>query len=85
MSISIVNGYLCTSSCDAAKARIGQDPHPRSAVDQTPNAKPDSTQTPAVVFGGALAGRNAGAPVGAAQNAGAGRGDPPASLVDIRA
>ncbi len=85
MSISIVNGYLCTSSCDAAKARTGQDPHPRSATSQTPNARPDPTRTPAVTFGGSLAGQNAAAPVGSAPPAGGANGYPPSIGLDIRA
>ena len=63
MAITIVNGYLCTSSCDAAKARTGQDPHPQSLTN--PNGKPDGTsgtQSPAVTYGGSLTGKNAVAP-----------------------
>ena len=32
MAISFVNGYVCTSSCDVAKANAnhGKDPHPAS-------------------------------------------------------
>src|SRR5438309_6410073 len=25
--ISIINGYVCTTSCEAAGARLGKDPH----------------------------------------------------------
>ena len=82
MAITIVNGYLCTSSCDAAKARTGQDPHPQSATNQAPNAKPDGTQSPAVTYGGSLTGKNAVAPAGAtAQSAGSGA---PPPTVDIQ-
>jgi hypothetical protein len=28
--ISVVNGFLCTCSCDVAKAKRGVDPHPKS-------------------------------------------------------
>jgi hypothetical protein len=28
MGVSIVNGYVCMSSCDVAKAKKGEDPHP---------------------------------------------------------
>jgi hypothetical protein len=85
VSISIVNGYLCNNSCDAAKARTGQDPHPRSVTNQTPDAKPDAAQTPAVVFGGSLTGQNAVAPVGAPQQTGAANGYPSRAALDIQA
>ena len=86
MSLTIVNGYLCFSSCDAAKAATGQDPHPRS---QQPGAATTPTaggvQNPAVTFGGSLASRNAVAPDVASQQAGATKGYPPANGVDLRA
>jgi hypothetical protein len=84
VSISVVNGYLCTSSCDAAKARTGQDPHPRSTADQTPKPASDPTRSPAVVFGGALADRNAVGPVGTGSAAGASGNNPSAAGLDIR-
>ena len=28
MAVSFVNGFYCESSCDVAKAKKGQDPHP---------------------------------------------------------
>jgi hypothetical protein len=28
MAIAVANGYFCANSCDAAKAKKGQDPHP---------------------------------------------------------
>ncbi len=79
MSVSIVNGYVCYSGCDAAKARTGQDPHPKSDANQqsgttTPTA--GGVQNAAVVFGGSLAGRNAVTPVTASQQAGATSGVP---------
>jgi hypothetical protein len=62
--ISFVNGYLCTSSCDEAKARRGIDPHPKpdptqadGKADKSDRIKPASElRDPAVVFGGSLAG-----------------------------
>lgn len=55
MSMSVVNGYLCMSGCDAAKARQGENPReadPMKADKATPvPGAPD----PAVRFGGALA------------------------------
>ena len=61
MSISIVNGYVCTSSCDVAKAKKGQDPHPAEGPGETPNKSASgeqiggATRDEAVVFGGSLA------------------------------
>jgi hypothetical protein len=57
MAISIVNGFLCFSSCDAAKAASGHNPHPRTDATTdyfqkaTNAARPEE---PAVVLGGAL-------------------------------
>jgi hypothetical protein len=28
MTLSVANGYFCANSCDAAKAKKGEDPHP---------------------------------------------------------
>ena len=62
--VSFVNGYLCTSSCDEAKAKRGVDPHPKADPTQA-DGKPDKSDQIkpasavddlAVVFGGALAG-----------------------------
>jgi len=84
VSISVVNGYLCTSACDAAKARTGQDPHPRSPADPTQNAPSDPTRSPAVVFGGALADRTTIGSAGATSAAGATGNNPGSAGVDIR-
>jgi hypothetical protein len=55
MAISVVNGYFCANSCDAAKAKKGEDPHPSTdpgSVDgDRSSARADD---PAVVFGGSL-------------------------------
>ena len=56
MAISIVNGYFCTSCCDVAKAKKGENPHPSSDpgnVDDK-DRKALRTDDPAVLFGGAL-------------------------------
>jgi hypothetical protein len=53
--ISVVNGYVCTSSCEAASAKQGKDPH-------APPGTPPGTSTkssgfagqPATVLGGVL-------------------------------
>ena len=79
MSVTVVNGYLCTTCSEAAKARSGQNPHAPNPTN--PNGQSDSTQTPAVVFGGSLTGQNAVAPIGAAQPGGPGGSPPP--TVDI--
>src|SRR5258706_3218840 len=71
MGISIVNGYLCTCSCDVAKAKLGQDPHPptqASPVDaqhkrDAAAARPQRDQ-PAVVLGGSLGGTPSGLSAG---------------------
>jgi hypothetical protein len=58
VSLSIVNGYLCFSSCDQAKARQGKDPHPKpDGGDKAGDAtnKPRAPDGPAVLFGGGLA------------------------------
>jgi hypothetical protein len=70
VSISFVNGYLCTSSCDEAKAKRGVDPHPKfdpteadGKADRSDNIRPASQlEDPAVVFGGVLARTFAAAP-----------------------
>jgi len=53
--ISVVNGYVCTSSCDAASARAGKDPN---APPGTPPEQSGKTSgfdgQPATVLGGAL-------------------------------
>ena len=55
MAISVVNGYFCANSCDAAKAKKGEDPHPSTdpgSVDGSNNSS--RADNPAVVFGGSL-------------------------------
>jgi hypothetical protein len=88
VSVSIVNGYVCYSGCDAAKARTGQDPHPKTDSGQ-PGAPTAPTaggvQNPAVTFGGALASRNAVPPPAASPQAGATGGNPSPNLVDLYA
>jgi len=67
MAISFVNGYLCTSCCDVAKAKRGENPHPKTAEDKTGEdgktatkagdaSGADPSRDRAVTFGGALAG-----------------------------
>jgi hypothetical protein len=66
--ISIVNGFICYSSCDAAKAKHGEDPAKKPGqIGDPAKAKPGQSDSmksadnrdAAVTFGGALAGTNA--------------------------
>ncbi|HEX5213530.1 MAG TPA: hypothetical protein VFW22_17525 [Pseudolabrys sp.] len=59
--IAYVNGYVCTTPCEAAAARKGHDPFapPGTPPDQAKNDKtPGIDGQPAVTFGGALANLN---------------------------
>jgi len=54
MAISVVNGYFCANSCDAAKAKKGEDPHPStdpSSVDGNDRSSARADD-PAIMFGG---------------------------------
>lgn len=59
MAISYVNGFLCESSCDIAKAKKGVDPHPKAdalvLADKSKANASASAAEPAVTFGGTLA------------------------------
>ena len=91
--LSFVNGYLCTSSCDEAKAKRGVDPHPKldprqadGKADKTGKIMPASeVEDPAVVFGGVLAGLSASGRgnAAAAQTANSAAPRAPASIVDL--
>jgi hypothetical protein len=71
MSISIVNGFVCSCPCDVAKAKKGEDPHPLTGAAKKEAATNDPAKVdplahdPAVVFGGALANLHAVPPVDA--------------------
>jgi hypothetical protein len=75
MSISIVNGFVCSCPCDVAKAKKGEDPHPltgaakiaaeKEAATNDPAKVDPLAHDPAVVFGGALANLHAVLPVDA--------------------
>ena len=58
MTVSVVNGYACYSSCDVSKAKKGEDPHPSTGsgkVDEESAAsRLGRADQPAVVFGGSL-------------------------------
>jgi hypothetical protein len=52
--ISIVNGYVCTTSCEAASARAGKDPNaPPGSPPGTHKKSPFDNQ-PATILDGAL-------------------------------
>jgi hypothetical protein len=61
--ISFVNGFLCTCSCDVAKAKRGVDPHP--STDAQNPGKPQTKNgvvtddKGAVTYGGSLAAASA--------------------------
>jgi hypothetical protein len=58
MSVSVVNGYLCMSGCDAAKARRGENPRESAnpAIEDSRSGAGDpDRRDPAVRFGGTLA------------------------------
>jgi hypothetical protein len=55
-SPEIVNGYVCWDCADVAKAKKDINPN-SSSLDLSSSAN-GSSQSPAVVFGGALAGAN---------------------------
>ena len=56
--ISVVNGYVCTSSCEAASARAGKDPNAPPGTPPGQSGKTDKTSgldgQPATVLAGAL-------------------------------
>jgi hypothetical protein len=55
--ISVVNGYICCSSCDAAKAKQGKDPNAPPGTPLGVDAKDKASglaSQPATVLGGIL-------------------------------
>ena len=66
MAVSVVNGFVCYSSCDVSKAKQGKDPHPATGPDEVdqegapsslgPSLGPSlgRADQPAVVLGGSL-------------------------------
>jgi hypothetical protein len=56
--ISVVNGYVCTSSCEAANARQGENPTAPSGARSGQSDKTDKTSgfagQPSTLLGGAL-------------------------------
>ena len=73
--IAYVNGYVCTTPCEAAAARKGHDPFAPPGTPPDQSKKNDKTPgidgQPATVFGGALASlgqSNAVTPTGASSS-----------------
>jgi hypothetical protein len=57
MSITIVNGYVCTSGCDEAKAKQGKDPNAPPGTPPDVDSKDKASglaSQPATVLGGIL-------------------------------
>jgi hypothetical protein len=55
MAIAVVSGYFCANSCDAAKAKKGEDPHPSPDPGNAGGSRNSPrADNPAVVFGGSL-------------------------------
>ena len=58
MAVSVVNGFVCYSSCDVSKAKQGKDPHPSTSAGDVDKESAASSlaraDQPAVVFGGSL-------------------------------
>ena len=54
MTISIVNGYVCMSGCDVAKAKKGEDPHPSTQGTKPEGGSQPDDRGPAVLLGGTL-------------------------------
>jgi hypothetical protein len=54
--VSVINGYVCFSSCDAAAARQGKDPaSPPGSISDVSSNKPSSLdRRPATVLDGGL-------------------------------
>jgi len=57
--IAYVNGYVCTTSCEAAAARAGKDPFAPPGTPPGQSGKSSGFDgQPATVFGGSLANLN---------------------------
>ena len=66
MAVSIVNGYVCFSSCDVAAAKQGKDPNaPPGALPGSHDKKINAlSHQPAVILDGALKDLADGGPTG---------------------
>jgi len=54
MTIAVVNGFLCFSSCEAATAAKGQNPRHYAAIADHGSVDVPGRDGPAAIFGGAL-------------------------------
>jgi hypothetical protein len=62
--VSIVNGFVCYSCCDAAKAKRGEDPAKKLGdIEGNQQNRIDGSRDPAVIFAGALKDASDTAPV----------------------
>jgi hypothetical protein len=56
--ITVVNGFFCENGCDVAKAKRGEDPHPKidpqTGQPEKKGALQEAREPEAVTFGGAL-------------------------------
>ncbi len=53
--VAVVNGYVCFTTCDAKKAKQGQDPNAKPGDALDPSKKKNGIDgQPATVLGGAL-------------------------------
>ena len=72
--ISVVNGYLCFSSCDVEKAKQGKNPHAAPGALADPSSKTSKTSgingQPATVLDGALSASAVGAAAGSTSSNG---------------
>jgi hypothetical protein len=55
MSIAMVNGFVCFSGCDAAKARMGEDPRERTNPAEPASAAKERDRSPAAELARAVA------------------------------
>jgi hypothetical protein len=78
--VSVVNGYVCFSGCDEAKARQGKDPDAPPGSPPGTKAEKPFDQQPATVFGGSLKDRLSANPVDPAASDQAPGGPPRASV-----
>jgi hypothetical protein len=88
--LSVVNGYLCYSSCDVKRAAQGKNPHvPDGTTDSAMAGKSDRPSAfagqPATILDGLLKGRAGDNAVGAANPATDSSTDPNRPSVDLLA
>ncbi len=79
--ISIVNGYVCNSSCEAATAKQGKDPHaPPGAPPGAAGKTSGFDKQPATILDGALKDMLSANAVTAANSAAAANGPQPPTV-----